>query len=58
MADLLEVPMRKLSLMKETVKKCPSCGKEVIHNAFICLACGFDAMSGKKIPMELLRSRG
>ena len=58
MLDLPYEPKPKLTLKKQLVKKCPSCGKAVTSNAFICLGCGFDAMSGKKIPMDILTSRG
>ena len=54
----MDEPKRKLSLKREAAKTCPSCHKEMPQNTFICRACGLDTMSGKKIPMALLRKRG
>ena len=42
----------------ETVKKCPSCDEEMNQNTFICIGCGLDERTGKRIPMDILMSRG
>src|SRR3954468_23714950 len=38
-------------------KACPECGRAMTNNAVICIGCGFNISTGKRLPVRVVKSK-